>query len=81
MKWEVTGKESSHTECGKYFVTGGAIAGGKMAFLGYWRAPEGAQVIHRAECWDEAGDRAAARMECREACEAHAGPPLSREGE
>lgn len=55
------------SDCGQYRISRAVVPHGHV-----YTAWHGQKQVHDARCADEAGERAAARKLCMEACEEHA---------
>lgn len=77
MQWRVVDQYHEMSDCGRYTVSRAVVTtkdGKGSATVKHhyqaWRGPS--MPIAHVIAYDEAEDRAAARRECEQACEAHA---------
>ena len=70
MQWVPVTQAMLQSEDSNYQISRGNETAGKFTYRAWYR-PENA-ILTTVQCFNESGDRAAAVVECKEACEKHA---------
>jgi len=70
LKWEAVTSTMLQSSDGRYQISRSPEAAGKFLYRA-WHRPDNT-IITTVQCFNESGDRAAAVVECKEACEKHA---------
>lgn len=74
LKWESVTQSMLQSGDGNYQISRGNETAGKFTYRAWFR-PEN-KILATVQCFNEAGDRAAATEECKAACLAHANEKL-----
>jgi len=69
LKWEALTSTMLQTSCKRYQISRGPLEAGKFTYRAWLRAEN--KILASVQCYNEAGDRAAAVAECKEACAQH----------